>query len=199
MIQDSTIIVSTLPDTLRIINLSTPPLIPTEYLALMGVVLGASISIIGSLMLAKRQARIQIQNTYFSRRLEVYIKLAEISWEGYSVRLKSEVGEEQGIYPQAYDTFQHLRDWLNSMVELTDRNRLLLDQSTYRAFTDLNRRILEDLDKIRSLSSESRTDWHTRSVGRKSVHDIQKLSEALVDAIRRYLAKTYKVKIEKVL
>jgi hypothetical protein len=199
MISDSIIFVSTLPDTLRIVNLSPPPLVPTEYLALLGVILGASISIIGNLMLAKRQARNQIQNTFFSRRLEVYIRLAEISWEGYSVRVKSDPGEEEGVYPQAYDTFQHLRDWLNSMVELTDKNRLLLDQSTYTAFTSLNHKILLDLDKIRSLSQSNTIDWQTRSVGRKSLPDIQKLSEALVDATRRYIGKTYRVKVEKVL
>ena len=199
MTPDSTIIVNTLPDTLRLVNLTTPPLIPTEYLALIGVIFGASISILGNVMLAKRQARIQIQNTFFSRRLEIYIKLSELSWEGYSVRLKSDLGEEEGVYPQAYDTFQHLRDWLNSMVELTDKNRLLLDQSTYTAFTRLDHKILQDLDKIRSLSQPATIDWYTRSVGRKSVPDIQKLSEELVDATRKYIGKTYKVKIEKVL
>jgi len=199
MTPDSTIFVNALPDTLRIINLTAPPLIPTEYLALIGVILGASISIIGNLMLAKRQGRIQIQNTFFSRRLDVYVKLAEMSWEGYSVWVKSDPGEAAGAYPQAYDTFQHLRDWLNGMVELTDKNRLLLDQSTYTAFTSLNHKILQDIDTIRSLSQPPTIDWHTRDVGRKNVGDIQKLSEGLVEAARKYIGKTYKVKIEKVL
>ncbi len=195
---DTAILMILVPDTLKLINISSHPTIPTEYLALLGVILGASISIVGNLLLAKRQARIQIQNTFFTRRLEVYIKLAEMSWEGYSTKVRTE-SSEKIIYPQAYDSFQHLLDWLEAMVELIDKNRLLLDQETYRKFNALNQKIIEDADEIRAVSETSNIDLHTRKIGAISTSAIQHLSEELVNATRNYIKKTYKVDLEKVL
>jgi hypothetical protein len=189
-----------LPDTLNIVNVtsSAQPLLRPEYLGLIGVFLGAVISTVGGLLLARVQARIQIKNTFFQRRLEVYTKIAEMSWEGYSV-INRNVPKEQGEYPQAYDSFNRLLNWLNSMVEVIDKNRFLLDQTSYTRFTQLNWKLLEHIKTLKAHKNAKVRDNECRKLGTKSVGEIQQLSEAFVDAARQYMKKTYRLDLEKVL
>jgi hypothetical protein len=197
---DSLHSILTFPDTLTILNVGTSsqPLLRPEYLGLVGVFLGAIISTVGGLLLARVQARIQIKNTFFQRRLDVYTKIAEMSWEGYSV-INRNVPDEQGDYPQAYDSFKRLRNWLNSMVEVIDKNRFLLDQTTYTKFNQLNWKLLKHIKILKAYKGGKVQDKECRVLGRKSVRDIQQLSEAFVDAARQYIKNTYKLDLEKVL
>ncbi len=199
MIAASTLIQS-FPDTVKILNLSSSESVPPAFIVLASVVIGAAIPIIGNWFLAKRQSFVQIRSIFFTRQLNLYLKLAEMSWEGYSVSIKSDPGEPTAVYPTGYRSFQHLMDWLNHMVEIIDRNRLLLDQPSYKKFDSLNHKILADRDAINSLAATGGIiDWHARAVGRQSVSDIQKLTEEFVSSLRHFLAKRYKVPLEKVL
>lgn len=188
-----------LPDTLRIINISPPTSIPGEVYVIIGVVIGAVLSVVSGILIAKFQARIQIKTAFFARRLEVYVKIAEMSWEGYHVLLKSGPREQKGAFPKAYHTFEGLRSWLNSIAEVIDRNRFLLDQETYRAFEGLNKKILEHINQIGTsgLRREG-LNLMCRNLGRASVGEIQRLSESFVDAARRYIRSKYGVDVEKV-
>lgn len=183
------------PDTLRILNLSPGPNIPLEYLGLLGVLLGASITFFGNWILAKRQVRIEIQRAFFLRRLEVYVRLAEIIWEVHSVRVKDASAEPIDAYPQAYESFERLKDWLGDTVAHVDKNRLLLDQKTYDAFIALDKKIVEHLKQLKASSSSEIIDSATRNLGRKEVENLQQLATKIMESISRYIRGEYQVSV----
>jgi len=198
LISDTINITQCIPDILKIavVDNQQQPFIRQEYLVLIGVVLGAVISIIGNIVLANIQARIQIRNTFFQKRLEIYSKLAEMSYEGYSV-INRNNKDEKGDYPKAYDSYEKLKNWLNSMVEIIDKNRFFIDQNTYNQFNKLNWKLLEHVWEIKQIDDIDLRDKKTRLIGRKNVNDIQILTENFVEASRIYMKKTYKLDIEK--
>lgn len=122
-----------------------------------------------------------------------------MSWEGYHILVKSGPGEEQDAFPKAYQTFEGLHSWMNLISESIDRNRFLLDQGTYRAFDQLNHKVLDYLDQIgKSGLSGELLNLRCRNTGRSSVGYVQKLSESFMDAARRYIREKYNVDVEKV-
>jgi hypothetical protein len=200
MICDSIQIIQNLPDTIKFINADPhfQPILRPEYFGLIGVVIGAIISTAGSFLLANRQSKIQIKNTFFLKRWEVYSKISEMSWEGYSIKNRN-TKDEAGDYPSAYDSYEGLRNWLNSMVEVIDKNRFLLDQKTYSKFNLLNWKLLEHLRELKIEKDIDIRDKNTRIIGRKNVSEIQQYSESFVDAARQYMKKTYNLNLEKVI
>jgi hypothetical protein len=200
MTHDSIVFILSIPDTIKVLNTDSnvSTVLKPQYIGLIGVIIGALISIIGNYLLANRAAKIQIKNTFFQKRLEIYTKITELSWEGYSVKVRHEKGEE-GDYPIAYDSYEDLRKWINSLVEIMDKNRLLLDQGTYNQFIVINHKLLEHLREIKEFSNIDNIDIETRKIGRKNVNNIQQLCESFVDSARKYMKKTYDLNLEKVI
>ncbi|MGD0338238.1 MAG: hypothetical protein ABSB78_05565 [Bacteroidota bacterium] len=186
-------------DTLKVINLThTPqPIIPLEYLGLLGVILGAIISIFGNLLLSNNNAKVQLKSVLFQRRLDVYTKIVELSWEGYSV-VEDIINGKKVNYPRAYSTFNSLHKWLNSMVEVMDKNRFLLDQSTYTNFNHLDWKLLEHVNQLKIIGNEKQRDMEARIIGVNNVGEIQKLTEEFVGAARLYMNRKYNSGFEKV-
>jgi hypothetical protein len=188
-----------LSDTIKVVTLSqsTQPFIRLEYLGLLGVILGAIISTIGNLILSKRNAKIQIKSVLFQKRLDVYTKIVELSWEGYSV-VEDFIDNKKVNYPQAYKSPTKLLKWLNSMVEVMDKSRFLLDQATYTKFNHLNWKLLEHINLLKQYKNKKIRISETKKLGVSCVGEIQNLTEEFVDAARQYMNKKYDVGFEKV-
>lgn len=185
-------------DTIFVKNLSTTQSIPVEIIGLLGVIIGGIISFATSLIIEKQKTKIAIKRDFFSRRFESYNDIMKLVYKGYSVIEKTHPDESLKIYPKAYDTFEGLRDWLNTMVDFIDQSLLLIDQNTYRKFSELNRNILEHIRIITSNPDENNRDLFTRNLGRDKVEVIQTLTKNVMDAIREHLNNTYKIKIEEI-
>lgn len=193
---------NTFPDTLRILTLNPQDGIPIGIVTAAATLLGVMISILGNYLagrsLSNRQAFVEIRKTLFLKRLDAYLKIAELLWAGYSVKIRGNE-EDSGAYPQAYDSFEGQKDWLNSLVDIIDKSRHLLDQDTYTQFAYLNQKILADRNRIRSECKEdAKLDIYTRKVGREVVSEVQDLSEKVAKAARSFIRQTYKVNINEV-
>jgi hypothetical protein len=191
---DSTAFMQSLPDTLRVMNISQNPSIPAEYVGLLGVVIGASIAILGNLLLAKRQAHFQIQNTLFLRRLEVYLKFIELLWPG-GILQHQPASSKTGSFPIPYTSNKRLSEWLNTLTNYVSSNRMLLDENTLRNFEKLNQRVLEDLKHISDSSTSDSIDERTRSIGLQSAATIHELCKEAHNSSWDYFKKTYRVQL----
>lgn len=165
--------------------------------ALMGVI----ISIFGNWIvgnnLAKRQAFVEIRKNLFNRRLDIYLKLTEMLWQGYSVIVVTDNNGKRNIFPKAYNNLEELKKWLNSLVELFDRNRLLLDQKTYTAFDNgLNQKLLNDIETIKE---KGPSEKECRKIGEETKEEMQRFVEEIFDSSRKFIKSKYKVDLEKVL
>ena len=198
---DSSLVFHTLKDTLKIINVSqqTFPLAP-EYIALIGVALGALLAIGGNILLVKYQARVEIQKSFFNKRIDVYIKISELNWQSYHVTQKIE--ESKDCFPTAYKTYKNLREWNNNISQHIDRNRFLIDQNTYRAFDKLNNLILSSINQLKNMTFQGEElDKECRKLGREKCGEVQKMSEDFINSARIYInnnLKGKKIKSEKV-
>ena len=187
-----------LPDTLKILNLSPTPLIAPEYLGLLGVLVGASISFLGNWALAKRQAHIEIQRVFFLRRIEVYVKLAELVWEAHSVQINDVPDESPVAYPIAYDSFEKLKGWLKNTVAFVDKSFLLLDQNTYDAFIALDKQVVDHLKELKLSSTADTVDVATRNLGRDQAGHIQDLVSKIMESIRHHMRQRHGVDLPKI-
>ena len=138
------------------------------------------------------------QNVFFSKRLEAYIKIAELNWQTYHVTQKIE--ECFDCFPTVYKTFRNLKEWNDSISQHIDKNRLLLDQDTYRAFDKLNNHILSSINQLIKLSLLEEESYNEcRKLEREKCSEVQKLSEGFMEAARIYINKTIKgckIKVE---
>lgn len=185
-------------DTLLIKNISDTPSIPIEIVGLLGVILGGIISFITSLILETQKSKIAIKRDFFSRRFEAYNDIMKLVYKGYSVIEKTSNEESSNIFPKAYETFEGLREWLNTMVDFVDKSLLLIDQDSYQKFNELNWKILEHIRDIRVNTDDNNRDLYTRNLGRRDVSIIQSHTKAVMDSIRNYLNKIYNIKVEEV-
>ncbi len=199
MTQNSIFLFDSLNDTLMILNVGTQTdsILNPAYIAFIGVIIGAVLSLLGNLLLVKHQSKTQRRNTFFQKRLEIYSRIIEISWEVYTVRTRFEKSEE-GEYPHAYDSYESLRIWLNSIVQIVDKNVLFLDQKTYDNFLKINWKVLDHMREISQEKDPAMLDKKTREIGRKNLNEIQDISKAFIDTIRLYLKETYKIELERV-
>jgi len=197
---DSSFVFHTLKDTLKVLNISPSYSLAPEYIALIGVVLGALLAIGGNILLAKYQARVEIQKSFFNKRLDIYIKISELNWQTYHVTQKIE--ESQDCFPTAYKTFKNLREWNNNISQHIDRNRFLIDEITYKAFDNLNNLILSSINQLKALNLQgNELDIECRKLGIEKCGEVQKLSEDFIDSARKYInenLKGKKIKTEKV-
>lgn len=184
-------------DTLKIINLSPSSGIPKEYLALLGVVLGALLSVGGSMISAFWEARVQIKNSFFMKRLDVYMKLAELCSDLISTMQNPGKGENDEKYPCAYHSSEGLKTWLNTMVEFMDKNRFLIDNTTCQCFKPLNCKLIETLKEIRLAGAvDEQADILCRDIGRRNLNNVQSLARDFFNCAGTYISNTYNVDIE---
>jgi hypothetical protein len=171
--------------------------IPTEFIALIGVIVGGLISLIGSLLAQKRQPRIQLQQDFFSRRLDVYLKTIELLWRGQNYTRTGGAPESVTPHPNAYDSYQSLVDWTNSLSEYSSSHRLLIDELTLAKLEALNAKTMSDLAEISSTkaSTEATLDKRTQKLDRESLDEIMRLCDAIDDTARSYLKSTYKIDV----
>jgi hypothetical protein len=191
---DSTAVMQSVQDTLRILNLSPSPTIAPEYVGLLGVVLGASIAILGNLLLARKQAQFQIQNTLFLHRLGVYLKFTEMLWPA-GIRQHEPQSSEEGSFPVPYTSNKRLSEWLNTLTTYVSSNRMLLDEKTLREFERLNQKVLRDLKQISESSTAQNIDERTRIIGLQSSATIYELCKEAHNSSWDYFKKTYKVEL----
>ena len=191
---DSSMVMQALRDTLRIINISPSPLIAHEYAVLLGVIVGASIAIVGNLLLAKRQAHYQIQNTLFLRRLEVYLKFTELLWSG-GIRQHTPPSSKEEPVPIPYTSNKHLSEWLNTLTSYVASNIMLLDDKTLRHFEKLNKKVLADLKQISESSSSDNIDERTRFIGVQSAATLYELCKEAHNSSWDYFKKTNNVEL----
>lgn len=184
-----------LPDTLRILESASTSssYIKPEYLGLIGVIIGAVISYLGNLLLSNRQVKNEIKKTFFEKRLSLYSKIVEVSWEGRSVVVFK---DEEGAFPRAYKKFENVKGWLNSMVEIMDKNIFLLDRKTYNSFLELNKLLLSHIKEFSPDEKEEIGDGKTRDFGRKHNDEIQKYVAEFVMAARNYMNNKYSLDLE---
>jgi hypothetical protein len=186
-------------DTLQTISSSTRQAIPIEFIGLIGVVLGSLISIVGNMLVGKamvrRQAIVEIQKSLFLRRLDLYVRLAELASTGYTV---ARIGNARkgGVFPKPYSTRENLNHWNKQLVTFADTNMLLLDADTYKKLDELNRRLLADLGQIPK--SSDKVDILTRDMGQKSCSEIQSHCRTLIESARTHIEHKYRVTLEKV-
>ena len=133
----------------------------------------------------------------YSKADNVYTKIVELSWEGYSV-IEVEIEGKKLNYPLAYKKYQSLRKWLDSMVEIMDKNRFLLDQSTYTKFNFLNWKLLDHINQLKKIKNIKKHNQQTRIIRVFNVNELQKLTEEFVDAPHQYMNKKYDLGFEKV-
>lgn len=186
-------------DTIMINNISSSPIIPSELIGIFGVMLGVLLSYIASLFLEKQKSKIAIKRDFFSKRFEAYNEIMKLLYKGYSAIETVGIGGSTTTYPKAYNTFESLNEWLNSMVEFIDKSLLFIDQNTYRKFNELNWKILEHIKKIKARPGNSDQDIFTRNIGVNELAIIQDLTKNVMRAIRNYLNDSYKLKTEEVI
>ena len=200
MSPDSVLITHALKDTIIVMSLSRSNSIPIEITAPAAALFGVIISILGNYLvganLTRRQVKVEIQKTLFLRRLDVYLKLSELLWLGYSTSIDN---LDKPMFPRAYHTDNDLRQWLNDMAEFTDKNRMLLDQDTYHAIDSLAIRINSDLHQLLPQLANPQINNITHDLGRASLFDVQTLSEKAMAAARIYISSNYDVHMETVI
>lgn len=168
--------------------------IPPEYIALISVALGATISILGNLFLSKKQAYLQIQNTLFLRRLEVYLKMLELLWPG-GIKQHTHNSNNDNTFPIPYSSNKNLSEWLNSLTKYISANSILIDEQTLNHFKELNQQVLEDLKVIANNSTLENRDEQTRLIGLKSSTIIESHCTKIHNSGWDYFKNTYKVKL----
>ncbi len=166
--------------------------LPLEYVALLGVLLGGGIAILGNWLLAKKQARFQIHNTFFLHRLEVYLSLLKLLWPA-GIRQHRPHWTEEDPVPAPYASNHELAEWSNKLIEFVMDNRILIDEKTVKDAQSLNEKVIEDLKRILDTSRERSMDIDlvTRSVGRESAETILTLCSQIHNSTWDYFKNTY--------
>ena len=181
-----------LSDTLNTVGISSKAILPGEYLGLIGVVLGVLISILGSWLLAKRQADLQIKNSLFLRRLDTYLKFMELIWPGGVRKLwKGRTLENSILTP--YASNKDLSKWLYDLTDFVSKNSLIIDNNTLKLFAELNAKVLEDLDTIASNTPKEDLDNKTIDVGLQSAKIVSRLCFDIHNSAWDYFKKEYNV------
>ena len=191
---DSTTFLQALPDTLKNVIVSTSSILPTELIGLIGVALGALIAILGNWMLAKRQAYLQIQNSLFLRRLDVYLKLTELLWPAGIKQYNRNSTVETSV-PMPYTSNKNLSKWLNDLTIFVAANRLIIDDNALKGYEKLSQKVIEDLKHIAKTSTPENIDKTTRVVGLQSASIIINLCTEIHNSGWNYFHKNYKVKL----
>jgi len=183
-----------MPDTLKILEVSTKAYLPPELIGLIGVALGALISILGNWILAKRQSYLQIQNTLFIRRLDVYLKFTELIWPGGIKQYDRDTTQATAV-PLPYTSNKKLSKWLNDLATFIAANRLIIDDKALNAYDRLSKKIIDDLKEIAHSSTPETIDKKTQAVGVHSAGIILNLCGEIHNSGWNYFHKNYKVKL----
>ena len=118
-------------------------------------------------------------------------------WQGYSILVKTDNNGKRHVFPKAYENLEELKKWLNSLVEIFDRNRLLLDQETYSAFdNNLNQKLLKDIQTIKEKDSSEKV---CQCIGTETQGEVQQFVEKIFDSSRNFIKLEYKIRLQKVL
>ena len=170
------------------------PNLAPEYLALLGVLFGAGVTLIGNLLLEKRRSHNEIEQTLFLHRLEIYSKLTELMWPSATVGRGPTSLPQSGLI-KAYTSNHALVEWLNRTTNFVTSKRLLIDDQTLEAFSRLNQRVLTDLNQISEMAMPADIDERTRQVGFQSIHDVAELCSDVHNRAWDFFRKTYRVKL----
>jgi len=188
---------SFIPDTLRVISISSGSGAFDKILPLVAVLIGA---ITGGLItymtgrtLAKQNTRSQLAMALFSKRLDVFTRLSEIAWEGHNFELKKAPGETREGYPIAYRSFEALREWNNTLSNGMDRNAFFVTKAVGDAFQPLSDILVKHLDELTSNGSPGPDlDLKCRNVGRRSLKEVQELTLSFIQSLRSELDNSVK-------
>jgi len=158
--------------------------------ALGGIIIGFLGSWFQNRSQLNRQEKSEIRRELLKRRLDIYTEAFEALADMSSGQTSTTQQGDRLFYPRAYRSLQDRQKWLSNTVGLFDRNRFLLDNSSYEAFGALNLLVV-------SHKTPNMTDDDLKNAGNRDLLKIQALVHGVMDAMRNYLNKTYDLKLEK--
>jgi uncharacterized protein YneF (UPF0154 family) len=196
------------PDTVRVSLLEAQKtwvdnpwivVILTGLFTLIGVFIGQLLQRRTMKEIYNQQGWLNRDKEMFIMRMDAFTQIAEAMAEMYHVTAFKSDGRQSQCFPSAYLSYVCLKNWNNSTTKLVDKKLLLLDQSTYNAFTELNHLVLKHLDEI-EVSGKNKKLWDrvSRNIGRRDCGMIQEKQAFIIACFRSFIHKTYGVVIEEV-
>lgn len=135
----------------------------------------------------------------FVMRMNAYKEIAAALSEAYHVTLFKADGVHKKVFPSAYISYSYLKQWMNSVTKLVDRNLLLIDQETYQRFDSFNNMILKHLNEVETCRKKKNV-WAfvSRDVGRRDCGLIQNHQAEVIAACRKFIKSKYNIELEQV-
>jgi hypothetical protein len=135
----------------------------------------------------------------FVMRMNAYKGIAAALSEAYHVTLFKADRVNKQVFPSAYISYSYLKQWMNSVTKLVDRNLLLIDQETYQCFDKFNNMILTHLNEVETCRKRKNA-WPlvSRDIGRRECGVIQNQQAEVIEACRKFIKTNYNIELEHV-